>query len=169
MKAYKIIGLSLNILITALCAGAIVYYSSRDGEQTYQDSIKITRYAADTFFRREFSPNELAELNIQMREWAHVALYAMLGAVSGLWVQWGRSHQARVKLLALMGAICVTAGFADEWLKQYVEGRHYHLSDFFLNAASSLAGLFICCLIALCVRAVSYYRGMRRDPSWDKK
>ncbi|MDR0293607.1 MAG: hypothetical protein LBH95_05580 [Oscillospiraceae bacterium] len=155
MKAYKIIGLIFHILITATCAAAIILYSSRGGEQAYRDSLRITRYAADVFFRREFPPDEFASLNIRIHEWTHVALYCLLGAVSGLWVQRGRGYQTRANLLALTGVLCVSAGFAGEWLKRSVPDGHFYINGFLVNAASSLAGLFVCCFFALCIRAVS--------------
>ncbi|MCL2083891.1 MAG: VanZ family protein [Oscillospiraceae bacterium] len=144
-----------NSLLTLMCLTLIVYYSTRDGEQTYRDSEKLTQLVSSVVYRRELSAAEFAALNIKLREAAHVVLYGFLGTVSGLWAQIGKTHGSRVGLMAVTGVSCVMIGLTDEYLKQYVPGRHFHVNDFMLNSCSALAGLFICCTACMVIRILT--------------
>lgn len=156
--------LFLNIPLTLLVITMIVYFSSRNGDDTYQDSMRITQWIAGWLYGDELSAHDLDALHMKVRECAHITLYIMLGFVAGLWVQIGKRWRMRCLLLLLMSGGCAAIGFFDEWVKQYIPGRHFHSGDFLLNALSALSALLGCCLVSRAIRAVCCVVKRKRGP-----
>lgn len=132
----------------------LFFFSSRNGEQTHHDSMMITQIVAGVIYDNKPTLENLVALDIILREFAHVIIYTLLGFSAGLWVQMGQRNKTRIILLVIVTVVCVTVSFFDEWLKQYVHGRHFHINDFRLNSISALAGLLTCIAVSSGIRAM---------------
>ena len=135
--------ITLLLLITFCALSLIVYFSSQDGTKSIKASVSLTRYVGCILYPNGYTQEQGTRLHLAIRTIGHVGLYVFLGIVSGLWVQF--SNRRKSVLFFIAAALCTIIGFADEWFKQYVPGRHFHLRDAFLNGATAIAALLLVC------------------------
>ena len=133
--------LPFNIILTAFVLSSIVYFSSRDGGQTASESLGLTDHIANFIYRNGYSPEQYHRIHMAIRVFAHISLYSALGAVSGLWAQYAARRFPIKRSFIIALASCALIGFSDEWLKQYVPGRHFDMRDVATNIASAAVGL----------------------------
>lgn len=74
-----------------------------------------------------------------IRKFAHLIIYALLGAVT-LVALWQTSlRRGLCGLIALM--VCTVYALTDEWHQYYVAGRGAQLSDVYLDSVGALIGI----------------------------
>jgi VanZ family protein len=142
MKINKIL-LCANIFFTVVILASILYFSLSGIDKSIDDSRKLTDIIAKVIYKSNYTQEEYERLHHVVRKSAHIILYGLFGAVLGLWVKIGSVRFPRKKLIICCVAICVAIGFCDEWVKQYVPGRHFHAGEAVLNVVSAAAGLSI--------------------------
>jgi len=127
----------------------LIYYffSSRDGVKTLNESSVFTDFIVRILYRSGYSRQQYMFWQTLARQCGHIALYLSLGVSAGLWVNYFSLRHSKWKSVIISLIICASIAFTDEWLKQYVPGRHYQLSDVCLNIVSSVCGLALCVLL----------------------
>ncbi|MDR1689363.1 MAG: VanZ family protein [Clostridiales bacterium] len=142
MKINRVL-LGFNLFFTVLILACILYFSLSGIDNSVNDSRKLTDIIVKIIYKSDYTQEEYEKLHQVVRKSAHVVLYGLFGAVLGLWVKLGSVRFSRKKLFICCVAICVAFGFADEWVKQYVPGRHFHAGEAVLNVVSAATGLCI--------------------------
>ena len=75
----------------------------------------------------------------QLKNYGHVAFYALLAILWSIWLSRWRFGEARTAMLAL--AIAFALGVAGEFLQLVIPGRFASLTDCALNLAGACLGL----------------------------
>ena len=129
----------------------IFFLSAQPGEssgalsESVADSMQHSG-AADLLLPAWFSANVYANV----RKWAHVYIYAALGAAAGVtasfWLpDWTRSRQA-----GLAAAVCFAFAASDECHQFFVPGRAVLFSDIGVDALGFVPGI-LAALLVLCL------------------
>lgn len=116
--------------------GTIFLLSSQNGLETTSLSMSIARKLAG-FLWENATRSQIARLHLLLRKLAHVFLYAVLGLMAAMF--WDLVLD-RVPAFVRAGTAilcCAGIGFLDERLKIFVPGRHYDVTEFYLNAAAA--------------------------------
>ncbi|MGN0435345.1 MAG: VanZ family protein [Wujia sp.] len=150
MNRRRIIFLVLSII----CMTTIFVFSSRDGDESTEDS-----YGAGLLVGRIFVPGfedrseeeqlQFAEkIDYPVRKFAHVTEYAILamlisGVTVGLW-------KKRSKELFVAWLITTAYAGTDEFHQLFVPGRSGKIIDVLIDSSGALIGvLFLCFIIAV--------------------
>lgn len=121
---------------TLLCLWmGLIFFASADyrfsGNQTSQAVEQVVRSA---------SPRQVQEVNFSVRKAAHVALFAVLGALALAAIRnWPGARDPR--LWALLLAALYAA--SDEWHQAYVPGRSSELSDVVLDSVAAALAIYV--------------------------
>lgn len=108
-------------------------------------STDLTMRLAGQIARRIFenpTQDQIATTALMIRYGAHLGLFFVVGFVTtfaGMVVFRG---YYRIFGVAGAGFVCYVLAYYTEYYKQFVEGRHFQLSDAALNWYGSVAGIF---------------------------
>ena len=81
-----------------------------------------------------------------IRYGAHLGLFFVVGAVTAFVSMVLCRRYFRILGVLGSGLICYVLAYYTEYYKQYIDGRHFQMSDVSLNWYGSLAG--IVCMVA---------------------
>lgn len=138
-----------KIILMILCVccigwvGLIYYFSAQDGIKTADTSMKIARQAAEVIYEHP-TREQIESVHVNVRKAAHIFLFLVLGmlvALLSLFLSrfWQQPWIHVLIFFIGIGAIAAI-GWLDEWHKQFIEGRHYQMTEAILNIVSGLAG-----------------------------
>ena len=135
---------ALSILSAAWLA-LIFCLSHQTGSDTYITSIRIAELIHKFLVRAGIcSASDLELINILIRKFAHVALFAVLAVLVLLTLHMLRREHG-VNIRTVYGSsFCIFYSWADEATKVWVPGRHFSWFDTGLNIAGCVfGGLFL--------------------------
>ena len=137
----------LIFLILCLCCIGwlclIFHLSTENGEKTTDTSMRIAEKISGRLYA---SPTQerVDGVHRSIRKAAHVVLFFVFGVlvcIMGLYISslWRKSWVALLMLVIGVGLI-LGVGWLDEWHKQFIDGRHYQISEAIINIVSGLSG-----------------------------
>lgn len=147
MKKWISLAVTLGIMVL------IFLLSSQPGERSGALSSQVLDKVqqsgtADVFIPEWFSSNVKANV----RKWAHVYIYAALGAstmVTALCWRWGK-NVPRCGVLAAL--VCVVFAISDEVHQYFVPGRAMLATDVGVDALGFLPGILLAGLVVWLLR-----------------
>lgn len=143
------------LAITLLLMGAIFVLSSQEGARSYALSQSVMQQMEENTTSRSVVPSWFSEdFHANVRKWAHVYLYAMLGVSTALTVSafaGDRRQKARAgaafRCGGLAAAICFAYAAGDELHQYFVPGRACLASDVLVDAIGFMPGIILVCAL----------------------
>ncbi|MDE6845886.1 MAG: VanZ family protein [Lachnospiraceae bacterium] len=153
MKQNKHTNLWLEVLVIAASLFALMlllYFVMIVSFQNGASSISVTmkmaeRIAVGVF--EEPTQEEIESVSLMIRYGAHLALFFIVGLVTAFVSMVICRKYFRIIGILVSGVICYGLAYYTEYYKQYIDGRHFHVSDVSLNWYGSLAGI-ICMVVS---------------------
>ena len=141
----KLIVIAASLFALALLLFVVVIVSFQNGIQ----STSITMRVADRIARSVFSTPSMEQIeavSLMIRYGAHLALFFVVGLVTAFVSMVICSNYFRIVGILVSGVVCYMLAYYTEYYKQFIEGRHFQMSDVSLNWYGSLAGII--CMVA---------------------
>ena len=135
----------ISVLGLMLLLYMVMVLSFENGDE----SISKTRSIAEIIARRVYTgtPTE-GEINaviFMLRYFAHIVLFFVVGLVTTFVSMVICRNYFRILGVLASGGACYVLAYYTEYYKQYVEGRHFQMTDVKLNWLGSIAG--IACMV----------------------
>lgn len=155
MGQRKHTNLLLEIAVIAASVAALmmlVYFvvivSFQNGAQSTSVTMRVAGQIAASIFENPTS-EQVETVSLMIRYGAHLGLFFIVGLVTAFVSMVICRQYFRIIGVLVSGAICYGLAYYTEYYKQFIEGRHFQMSDVALNWYGSLAG--ISCMV------VSYF------------
>ena len=129
----KLIVVFASIMSLAVLLCVVVFVSFQNGTE----SSGVTMKAAA----------QIRTVSLMIRYGAHLAMFFVVGLVTAFVSMVIFSHYFRIIGIALSGVVCYMLAYYTEYFKQFVEGRHFQMSDVSLNWYGGLAGI-LCMVVS---------------------
>lgn len=138
MKKWLALGCTLALMALLFVLSA---QSGTDSRQLSDAAAELAQQTgADVLAPNWFYANSYANI----RKWAHIYLYAALGASMMVTVHLWRPRALR-RQAALAAALCFAYSVSDEVHQFFVPGRAAQWQDLFVDAAGWLPGILLVC------------------------
>jgi VanZ family protein len=145
-KKRKNIGLEIVVIVASVLAlMLLLYFVMIVSFQSGATSTSVTMDLATQIARRIFdnpTQDEIATISLSIRYGAHLGLFFVVGLVTTFVGMVIFRRYYRIFGVIGAGVVCYILAYYTEYYKQFVEGRHFQLSDATLNWYGSLAGIF---------------------------
>lgn len=152
MKQGKYTKLWLQLIVITASVAALVlllYFVMVVSFQNGTVSAGVTMRVAGQIAASVYdNPTEaqIEAVSLMIRYGAHLALFFVVGSVTVFVSMVVFKRYFRIIGILLSGAACYMLAYYTEYFKQFVEGRHFQMSDVTLNWYGSLAGII--CMVA---------------------
>lgn len=153
MKQGKYTKLWLQLVVITASVAALMlllYFVMVVSFQNGTESAGVTTRVAGQIAASVFdSPTEeqIEAVSLMIRYGAHLALFFVVGSVTAFVSMVVCKRYFRIVGILLSGVMCYMLAYYTEYFKQYVEGRHFQMSDVALNWYGSLAGI-VCMVVS---------------------
>lgn len=152
MKQGKYTKLWLQLIVIAASAAAlalllyvVMIVSFQNGEQSTSVTMRVAgRIAANVFDNP--TQEQIEAVSLMIRYGAHLALFFVVGSVTAFVSMVICRKYFRIVGILASGIVCYMLAYYTEYYKQFIEGRHFQMSDVALNWYGSLAGII--CMVA---------------------
>lgn len=152
MKQGKYTKLWLELVVIAASAAAlalllyvVMVVSFQNGAQSTSLTMRVAgRIAANVFDNP--TQEKIEAVSLMIRYGAHLALFFVVGSVTAFVSMVICRKYFRIVGILASGAVCYMLAYYTEYYKQFIEGRHFQMSDVALNWYGSLAGII--CMVA---------------------
>lgn len=156
MKKWIFLAVTLFLMVLIFCL------SAQEGEQSYALSQEVAQQMQENTATQTVVPAWFSEnFHANVRKWAHVYLYALLGISVALTVSGfaGLCWQKQAGTTALCcggiaAAICFAYAAGDELHQYFVPGRACLVTDVFVDSIGFLPGIAVVCWL--------WYRHIRK-------
>lgn len=143
--------LEILVIVASLVALMLLLYfviivSFQNGTSSIDVTMKMAGKIATRVFEQP-TQEEIKAVSIMMRYGAHLALFFVVGLVTAFVSMVICRHYFRIIGILVSGVICYGLAYYTEYYKQFVDGRHFHMSDVSLNWYGSLTGI-ICMVVS---------------------
>lgn len=141
----KKIGLEICVIAVSLAALLLLLYfvmavSFQNGTTSSDVTIKMAAQIARRIFENP-TQDQISTTALMIRYGAHLGLFFVVGFVTTFASMVIFRRYFRILGVIGAGAACYLLAYYTEYYKQFVEGRHFQLSDAALNWYGSLAGI----------------------------
>lgn len=148
-RKHKNLWLELTVIVAALLALALLVYfvmivSFQNGISSTDVTMRVAGKIARTVFN-DPSNEQIVTVGLMMRYGAHLALFFVVGLVTAFVSMVIFRGYFRIIGIILSGVGCYMMAYYTEYFKQYIDGRHFQMTDVQLNWLGCLAGIF--CMI----------------------
>lgn len=144
-KHYSKLMLELFVILVSLIGLAfLLYFVVAVSFQNGASSTSVTLRLAEQIARRVFdhpTQDQIATTSLMIRYGAHLGLFFIVGLVTTFVSLVIFRRYFRILGVVLSGALCYVLAYYTEYYKQFIEGRHFQLSDATLNWYGSVAGI----------------------------
>lgn len=144
----EIVIIAASILGLMLLLYFVMFVSFQNGAQSTSVTLKVAEQIAVSIFDNP-TQEQIKSVSLMIRYGAHLGLFFVVGIVMAfVSMVIFRRH---FRIIGVLGAgfVCYLLAYYTEYYKQYIDGRHFQMSDVALNWYGSLAG--ITCMV------VSYF------------
>lgn len=140
----KIVLEAVVIIASILGLIMLLYFVMIVSFQSGASSSSVTMKAAGQIARRIFdnpTQDQIETTSRMIRYGAHLGLFFVVGLVTTFVSMVIFRNYFRILGVIGAGGVCYVLAYYTEYYKQFVEGRHFQLSDAALNWYGSLAGI----------------------------
>ena len=138
--------IAASIVALMLLVYFVVIVSFQTGAQSTNVTMRVAGQIAASIFG-DPSNEQVETVSLMIRYGAHVALFFVVGLVTAFVSMVICRHYFRIIGILASGVICYGLAYYTEYYKQFIEGRHFQMSDVALNWYGSLAGI-ICMTVS---------------------
>ena len=131
-------------------------FSSQDGEQSGNLSLKVTNFIVEMFSKVKnmdlaLRMHYIERLHPIIRKLAHFSIYCLVGfSVLGFWCTFDIKNKYKLLWSILLG---VSYAASDEFHQSFVPGRGPSIRDVCIDSAGVLTGIFIMIFLILLFEA----------------
>lgn len=141
----KNLGLEVIVIIASVVGlMLLLYFVMIISFQTGASSSGITMRLATQIARRIFenpTKEQIETTSLMIRYGAHLGVFFVVGLVTTFVSMVIFRRYFRILGVIGSGAVCYVMAYYTEYYKQFVEGRHFQMSDATLNWYGSVAGI----------------------------
>lgn len=141
--------LELTVIAASVFALALLVYfvmivSFQNGVSSTNVTMRLARRIAGTVFDNP-DQEQIETVSRMIRYGAHLALFFVVGLVTAFVSMVIFRGYFRIAGIILAGVACYMMAYYTEYFKQYIDGRHFQMTDAALNWYGCLAG--IACMV----------------------
>lgn len=131
-------------------------FSSQDGEQSGNLSLKVTNFVVEMFSKVKnmdvtLKMHYIERLHPIIRKLAHFSIYCLVGfSVMGFWCTFDIKNKYKLLWSILIGVLYAAS---DEFHQSFVPGRGPSIRDVCIDSAGVLTGIFIMIFLILLFEA----------------
>ena len=145
-RKHRNLWLELTVIVAALLALALLVYfviivSFQNGISSTNVTMRVAGKIARTVFDNP-SNEQIVTVGLMMRYGAHLGLFFIVGTVTAFVSMVIFRGYFRIIGIFLSGIACYMMAYYTEYFKQYIDGRHFQMTDVQLNWLGCLAGIF---------------------------
>ena len=148
MKSQRLWLKLIVIFISAFSLILLFYFvlilSFQEGERSATETMYIAAKVAQRIYTNP-TEAEIETISRVLRYSAHLGLFFIVGLVTTFVSMAIFRGYYRIIGVVLSGSICYIFAYYTEYYKQFVEGRHFQMSDVVLNWYGGVAG--IACMV----------------------
>lgn len=138
--------LELTVIVASILALALLVYfvmivSFQNGASSANVTMRLAGKIAKTVFD-DPNQDQIETISLMMRYGAHLALFFVVGLVTAFVSMVIFRGYFRIMGVLLSGAACYMMAYYTEYFKQYIDGRHFQMTDVSLNWYGCLSGIF---------------------------
>lgn len=158
IKKNLIVKRILFIIMLLATLYLIFCFSSQDGEQSGNLSLKVTNFIVNLFSKIKNMDTALRmhyieKLHPIIRKLAHFSIYCLVGfSVMGFWCTFDIRNKYKLLWSILIG---VTYATSDEFHQSFIPGRGPSIRDVCIDSAGVLTGIFVMIFLILLFEAFS--------------
>lgn len=158
IKKNLIVKRILFIIMLLATLYLIFCFSSQDGEQSGNLSLKVTNFIVNLFSKIKNMDTALRmhyieKLHPIIRKLAHFSIYCLVGfSVMGFWCTFDIKNKYKLLWSILIG---VTYATSDEFHQSFIPGRGPSIRDVCIDSAGVLTGIFVMIFLILLFDAFS--------------
>ena len=141
----KLIVIMASLFALAMLLFFVVIVSFQNGIQSTSITMRVADRIAHSIFGTP-SMEQIEAVSLMIRYGAHLALFFVVGLVTAFVSMVICSNYFRIVGVLVSGVVCYMLAYYTEYYKQFIEGRHFQMSDVSLNWYGSLAGII--CMVA---------------------
>lgn len=152
-RKHRNLWLEIVVIVASVFALMLLLYfvmivSFQNGAQSTSVTMRVAEQIANSVFENP-TQEQIKAVSLMIRYGAHLALFFVVGLVMAFVSMVICRKYFRILGILISGVVCYMLAYYTEYYKQFVEGRHFQMSDVALNWYGSLAGIF--CMV------VSYF------------
>lgn len=152
MKQGKDAKLLLELIVvtaSVLALGLLLYFvmivSFQNGAQSAGVTMSVAGQIAANVFENP-TQEQIEAVSLMIRYGAHLVLFFVVGSVTAFVSMVICRRYFRILGIVLSGMVCYMLAYYTEYFKQFIDGRHFQMSDVALNWYGSLAGII--CMVS---------------------
>ena len=145
-RKHRNLWLELKVIFASVLALVLLVYfvmivSFQSGASSTNVTMRIAGRVAGIIFD-DPKQEQIETVSRMIRYGAHLALFFVVGLVTAFVSMVIFRGYFRIVGIILAGLACYMMAYYTEYYKQYVEGRHFQMTDVALNWYGCLAGIF---------------------------
>ena len=134
-----------SVLALALLVYFVMFVSFQNGASSISVTMRLAERVSGTIFDNP-KQEQIEAISLMIRYGAHLVLFFVVGLMTAFVSMVIFRGYFRIIGIMLAGTACYMMAYYTEYYKQYVDGRHFHMTDVALNWYGGLAG--IVCMVA---------------------
>ena len=142
----QLVVIAASVMALVLLLYFVMIVSFQNGEQSTSVTMRVAGQIAASIFGNP-TEEQIEAVSRMIRYGAHLALFFVVGLVMAFVSMVIFRKYFRMVGILMSGVVCYMLAYYTEYYKQFIEGRHFQLSDVSLNWYGSLAGI-ICMVVS---------------------
>lgn len=134
----------ISIICLMLLLYMVVVLSFQNGDKSTSLTRRIALRIAQNIYTNP-TEGEIGAISLMLRYFAHIALFFVVGLVTTFVSMVIFRKYFRILGVLASGGACYMLAYYTEYYKQYIDGRHFQMTDVKLNWFGSIAG--IACMV----------------------
>ena len=136
----ELIVIFASVLALALLVYFVMIVSFQNGASSINVTMRMAERVAGAIFD-DPKQDQIETISRVIRYGAHLALFFVVGLVSAFVSMVIFRGYFRIAGVFLAGVVCYMMAYYTEYFKQYIDGRHFQMTDVELNWYGCLTGL----------------------------
>ena len=142
----QLVVIAASVMALVLLLYFVMIVSFQNGEQSTSVTMRVAGQIAASIFGNP-TEEQIEAVSLMIRYGAHLALFFVVGLVMAFVCRVIFRKYFRSVGILMSGVVCYMLAYYTEYYKQFIEGRHFQMSDVSLNWYGSLAGI-ICMVVS---------------------
>lgn len=142
----QLVVIAASVMALVLLLYFVMIVSFQNGEQSTSVTMRVAGQIAASIFGNP-TEEQIEAVSRMIRYGAHLALFFVVGLVMAFVSMVIFRKYFRMVGILMSGVVCYMLAYYTEYYKQFIEGRHFQMSDVSLNWYGSLAGI-ICMVVS---------------------
>lgn len=132
--------ITVSVLALALLVYFVMFVSFQNGASSISVTMRLAERISGTIFDNP-KQEQIETICLMIRYGAHLVLFFVVGLVTAFVSMVIFRGYFRIIGIMLAGAAGYMMAYYTEYFKQYVDGRHFQMTDVALNWYGCLAGI----------------------------